>query len=125
MGDLHQAVNVLAGWPPNRCDLIPIEMAWSVAGMSLERENVKRENELFAALRAVWDGLDMSVTNRLVASFKRRLEMAVEVRGNTISQLLSSHMAPRPQDIRDCVIRLFTEEDDMLLREVVRVIGRH
>jgi hypothetical protein len=34
---LFQTVNVLAGWPPNRCDLNPIEMAWSVAGSSLLR----------------------------------------------------------------------------------------
>jgi hypothetical protein len=51
------------------------------------------------ALRGIAEGvgeLDMSLTNRLVARFRRRLEMAVEVRGNAISQLLSSHMQPRP-----------------------------
>ena len=125
LASLYQAVNVLPGWPPNRCDLNPIEMAWSVAGTSLDRDGLKTEDELFAALQAVWDGLDMSVTNRLVASFKRRLEMVVEVRGNTISQLLSSHMDPRPQDVREGVIPIFTEEDDARLREGVHMIGRH
>ena len=125
LASLYQSVNVLAGWPPNRCDLNPIEMAWSVAGASLDRDGIKTENELFEAIQAVWDGLDMSVTNRLVASFKRRLEMVVEVRGNTISQLLSSHMDPRPQDVREGVIATFTEDDDMRLREGVHMIGRH
>jgi hypothetical protein len=94
---LFQAVNVPAGWPPNRCDVNPTEMAWSVAGSSLSRDGLRAEDELFAALQKVWEELDMSVTNRLVASFRRRLEMAVEVRGNTISQLLSSHMSHDPK----------------------------
>jgi hypothetical protein len=81
-----EAVDVLAGWRPNWCDLNPMEMAWSVAGSSLSRDGLRTEGQLFAALQKVWGGLDISVTNRLVASFRRRPEMAVEVRGNTISQ---------------------------------------
>ena len=30
LASLFQAVNVVAGWPPNRWDLDPIEMAWRV-----------------------------------------------------------------------------------------------
>jgi hypothetical protein len=102
---LFVAVNVFAGRPPNRWDLNPIEIAWSVPGSSLSRDGLRTEDELFAALQKVWGELDMSVTNRLVASFRRRLEMAVEVRGNTISQLLSSHMSPRPQGVRGASCR--------------------
>jgi hypothetical protein len=51
--------------------------------------------------------------------------MAVEVRGNTISQLLLSHMSPRPQDVSEGEISLFTPEDDMLLRDRVQSHGRH
>jgi hypothetical protein len=57
----------------------------------------------------------MRVTNRLVASFRRRLETAVEVGGNTISQLLWSYMLPRPEGVREGEMSLFTPEDDMLV----------
>jgi hypothetical protein len=66
----------------------------------------------------------MSVTNRFVASFRGRLEMAVEVRGNTISQLLSSHMSPRPEDVRESEMSLFTPDDDMQLWDGVQTLGR-
>jgi hypothetical protein len=50
---LFQAVNVLARWPPKRCDLNPRGMARSVAGSSLSRDGLRTEDELFAALQRV------------------------------------------------------------------------
>jgi hypothetical protein len=69
--------------------------------------------------------LDMSVTTRLVARFRRRLEIAVGVRGNTISQLQSSHMSPRPHGVWEGEIALFTPGDDLLRRDRMQGPGRH
>jgi hypothetical protein len=62
----------------------------------------------------------MSATTRLVARFKRRLEMAVDVRGSTICQLQSSHMPSRPHGVWEGEIPLFTPEDDLQLRDRVQ-----
>jgi hypothetical protein len=60
-----------------------------------------------------------------VARFRRTLEMALAVRGDTISQPLSSHMSPRPEDVREGEILLFTPEDDIQLWDGVQSLGRH
>jgi hypothetical protein len=67
----------------------------------------------------------MSVMNRLVASFRRRLEMAVVVRGNSISQLLSPHMSARPEDVGEGETSLFTPEDDTHRWDGVQTLDRH
>jgi hypothetical protein len=77
---LFEALNMLAG-----CDRNPIEIekAWSVAGSSLSRDVLRTEDQLFAAMQMVREERDMSVTNRRVASFRRRPQMAARVQGNT------------------------------------------
>jgi hypothetical protein len=77
------AVNVLAGWAPNRRDLNPTEMAWRLQ-VGVWRARVccgtgcgRKGWELFAALQKGWEELDRGVTNRLVASVWRRPGMAV------------------------------------------------
>jgi transcriptional regulator with XRE-family HTH domain len=120
---LYEAVNVLPGWPANRCDLNPIEMLWGVLGSRLPRDRLQTPDDLFSALERLWEDLDFSVTDRLVASFPSRLDMAVQVRGNTISQLLSSHMAPRPQDVRIGDVPVFSAMDDARLTDAVDTMG--
>jgi hypothetical protein len=77
-----------------------MEMELRLAGSSLSRDGLRTEDELCGALQKVGEERDMSVTNRLAASSGRSLEMVVGVRGNAISQLLSSHMLPHPHDVR-------------------------
>jgi hypothetical protein len=51
--------------------------------------------------------------DRLVADFWRRLDLVTACHGNSISQLLSSHMlSPRPQDIADLEVTTFSPEQD-------------
>jgi hypothetical protein len=62
----------------------------------------------------------MSMTSRLVASFMRRLGIAVEARGDTISQLLTSHMPPRSRNARRGGFLLFIPEDCLRPRDGVQ-----
>jgi hypothetical protein len=100
-------------------------MARCVAGSNLSRDGLRTEDEVFAALQKVCGELDMSVTTGLVARFSSRLEMDVDVRGNTISQLQSSHRSPRPHGVWEGEIALFTPEDDLPLGDRVESLGRH
>ena len=81
-----------------------VETAWGVMGAELPREGLRPADEVFRALQTIWDDLGLSTANRLAACFEHRLRMVVEADGNTISEVLPSHMQTRPQDVRECMV---------------------
>lgn len=91
---LRRNINVLPGWPPNSPDLNPIEMLWAV---------VKRKRHAFPGtleeqVLAAWDSIAQETIDRLVADFRHRCEMVMNVGGCSISQYLSSHIEPEHRD---------------------------
>jgi hypothetical protein len=122
---LSRLMRMLPGWPANRCDLNPIEMIWSIMGSKLAAVEWTNAAEMFAILQRIWDAMDVGMINRLVMDFRRRLELVVQVNGNSISALLSSHARrPRLALCRPGEFPEFTEAEDTALMKGVARWGR-
>jgi hypothetical protein len=78
----------------------------------LAREGLRTADELFAALRRAGEEFHVSVTDRLLASFPRRWDMAIAVPGKPISQPMSSHVVLRRQDIWQGTVPGLTRVED-------------
>lgn len=115
MSILGREVNFMAGWPPNSCDLNPIEVLWVIVK--------KRARQDFAdlpfaeAVVAAWHSISQSTIGSLVKGFRHRWEMCVANRGKSISQNLSSGGEPQqasepPPDFA------LTPDVDALLRDL-------
>ena len=122
---LAERMELMPRWPANRCDLNPIEMLWAIMGARMAGRSFADRHALFAALCEIWDALAMETINSLVADFSRRVDLVIQVRGASISQLLSSHIKePRPQDVWDGEIVPFTAEEDAHIMSWVGTNGR-
>ena len=62
----------------------------------LKSRNIKNKNELLQAINEIWDSFPQESINRLVASFKVRLQIFLEHDGESITDILRSgiHKAP-------------------------------
>ena len=95
---LRPKMKIVEGWPANSPDLNPIEMLWAVMKGQLKTRNPVDVAQLESFVEEIWDGIDQQVIDHLVSDFKRRLRLVVDMKGETISAMLSSHMdAPNPQ----------------------------
>jgi hypothetical protein len=81
-------------------------------------------DELYAGVERIWNGPDRGMIARLVAAFKRRLELVVAVHGKSTSQSLSSgSRGPRPQVIGTAEAQVFTADDDEAIIDWVEANG--
>ena len=119
-------MNILPGWPPNSPDLNPIEMLWAIIGRRLAGKDFGTTAELDAEVKRIWAELAQDTIDRLVQSFRSRLELCLACNGASISQLLSSHRTePRPQDIAEVTgFPEFSDEVDFQIRDWVENHGR-
>ena len=62
--------------------------------------------------------------NNLIKDFNRRIDLVANVNGCSISQYLSSHCT-KPKHLQEEMIqrRIFSDEDDRMLLEVVEQLG--
>jgi hypothetical protein len=82
---LEECCDVLHGWPPNSPDLSPIELLWAIVKKIVERLNPETLNELKEYLQFAWASVPLTTINRLCKSFRRRLMMCLNNRGQSIS----------------------------------------
>lgn len=116
MGELVATCLLVPGWPPNSPDLNPIEMLWGVIKHGLQKAGLTDESQLGPCVERAWNEIAMETIESLVNRFRTRLEMVVKIQGESISQLLSSHMEdPKPGMVVDHDWTLFTEEEDAAL----------
>ena len=74
-------------WPPNSPDLSPIENSWSEMWRQAVRMKPGTEDELWNEAKKAWDDLETEYIDRLVMSFRRRLELCVLTGGKSINGL--------------------------------------
>ena len=117
---LQRQCLVLPGWPPNSPDLNPIEMIWAIIKARLyKRIDIKTRDELIAAVQAAWDAIAQETIDSLVRSFGRRVTLALEMMGGSISGILSSHMEhPKPQMIVEYDYERWSEAEDQTLLQL-------
>ena len=114
---LGERTKILEGWPPNSCDLNPIEMIWGIIKRRVQRSAPKTLAELEAVVLQQWESVALETIDRLTMDFTRRLHMVISVGGASISQLLSSHMTPTEAPINNRSLLFTPEEDQKLLEE--------
>lgn len=74
-------------WPAKSPDLNPIENLWGIMSRKVYdngRRKFSTRAELIACIRKVWDELDLTLLQKLVASMPRRCEEVIASRGRKI-----------------------------------------
>ena len=109
---------IIPGWPPNSPHLNPIELLWAIVKARVHASESSEDVQLEAISQAAWNEIHIETINSLVASFKDRLRMVLQMNGESISQLLSSHLKePTPEMIVEHNWSFFTsDEDERLLQ---------
>jgi hypothetical protein len=108
-------------------------MGWAIINAKLNWSEVQTWDEAVRIIREAWDGIEISVVNRLCASFAARVELMIEAGWQTIQPLLGSHrqrvpagyLSDRPHLIPPPPWTLQEEEDLMRLRAPANFSGRH
>ena len=108
---LLSKARVLHGWPPNSPDLSPIEMIWGHMKCRLSKlPPAKTITELENQLTRLWDEISFETINRLISSFKSRLQMVLDVGGHSISHFLSANKYEIPAEYHKEKPRVFDNE---------------
>jgi hypothetical protein len=77
-------LDYISDWPARSPDLSPIENLWALLQRAVDRRGPADEAELERFVVEEWNNFDQEMINRMVLSFKGRLERCVEQRGATI-----------------------------------------
>ena len=68
-------------WPPNSCDLNPIENVWEELKRRLRGKNYATVEEFKAAARKAWDEIPQTLIQKNIDSMRRRLRAVVKAKG--------------------------------------------
>jgi transposase len=74
-------VTLLKGWPPYSPHLNPIEKLWALIHRKVAELQPKTQEEIRTHVEKVWNDLDMSTINNLVAGYERGLLRTVDSNG--------------------------------------------
>ena len=122
---ITKKARILNGWPPNSPDLSPIEMIW--AHLKYKQSYLPPANnkeELISQIQQLWNEIPQESINKLVLSFKYRLEMCRDVGGKTISHFLSAKKHSVPPECKELDPPLITDEDYIRIFELSREYKR-
>ena len=86
----------LPGWPPNSCDLNPIEQIWGIMKHQLRRKRQQSVEDMFTTLQATWYAISDQCINSLVSSFTQWCKLGLALEGKSLSPYLSSHQTVIP-----------------------------
>jgi len=80
----QNGIRVLEDWPPRSPDLNPIENLWAIICKRVAKRQPCSNNELQKFLVEEWNAIPQAMVDRLVLSFKGRLQECIRVDGATI-----------------------------------------
>jgi hypothetical protein len=72
-------------WPPNSPDLSPIENLWPKLWYEVATKHPKTEEEHEKACKEVFYQLEKGYIDNLLNSFRKRVELCVKARGESIN----------------------------------------
>lgn len=82
---LQKNVSCMPKWPANSPDLSPIENLWGRMWADALKRRPSTKEQLWDAVKATFDEYDDSYIDKLIMSFRRRLQACVECGGASIS----------------------------------------
>ena len=68
-------------WLPKGADLNPIENLWSVLAAKVQEQQPRNIEELKAAIKKAWHGVDRSLITKMIDSVPRRVNQVIQRRG--------------------------------------------
>lgn len=119
ISQLYDVCNVLPFWPPNSCDLNPIEMLWGAMKRILKTKTIKTKKELIETVYELWDTIPQTTIDAICISFERRLELLERVGCRSIQPFISSRVSDFtrvPSQEMAASRQWSSDEDDLLLR---------
>jgi transposase len=120
LAQLQEQMLILPGWPPNSCDLNPIEVLWAIIKRRIQAVGAVSADEFRRIVLDTWKSVSQETVNGLAMDFERRLRLVVLVQGRSISQYISSHkFTPHAEDMVPIpTYSPWTELDDDCLWEM-------
>ena len=125
-------VVILPGWPPNSPFLNPIEVILSIVNIS-PKCSVNTVEYLRCRVRQICNNIPTDFIDKLVKSFRSRLEMCLKIRGKYIYvNICTAHRKEVKEEdiVRHEEINLFPEAQDSLIlksggRFMAKTIGQN
>ena len=94
---LKKRTTFIKRWPPNSCDLNPIEHLWLAIKRILKKYKILTKEELIQKINEIWELFPQNSINKLVDSFNGRLRMLISEEGKSINGLLRKGLDLVPQ----------------------------
>jgi hypothetical protein len=85
---IEENCDLLSMWPANSPDLNPIELSWAILKNIVAKLTRKIVDELKKVLSDAWTSIPQATINKLCRSFAARLQIWVEMKGESISEHL-------------------------------------
>ena len=76
-------------WPPNSCDLRPLDYAiWGIMQQIVYRERISIVDEFKERILQVWDALTQDTIDRVIDAFRKRLHAVIRVNSGHIEHFV-------------------------------------
>jgi hypothetical protein len=85
---IEECLDLISDWPANSPDLNPIELLWAILKHAVAALNPKAIDELREVLLQAWNTISLLTIDLLCRSFEKRLELCLQVEGQSISKML-------------------------------------
>jgi len=79
-------IQIVPDWPPNSCDLNPIENIWGYMAGKLQRKKFKTLEDLKAALKEVWDAIPQEMIRNAIDDVPKRLRTVIAEKGEKVTK---------------------------------------
>jgi hypothetical protein len=123
--EISQYCNIFPSWPPNSCDLNPIETLWDIK-RELKWNEINNRAEAIAEIQKVWEEFPHAGIDSLIMSFERTVRMVRESEGRSIQPLLSAHKdcVPHGCAYSICQVSPWSSDEESRLRDSVIQYGK-
>jgi hypothetical protein len=85
---IKEQINMIENWPPNSCDLSPIEQLWGIIKRKIADRQPKSLYELRFIIIDEYNKIQLTVINKLIAGIPKRMQLCLSNNGKQIGHLL-------------------------------------
>ena len=141
---LNKRMSYIEYWPANSPDMNPIEHLWAILKYRILEESPEDFQDMLRIMQEEWESISIDLVNKLVLSFKKRLLLVSQHKGEAIGHLIKNYDEEEIEFLPDANVpdrsyiyminpeieevkiseNAFTLEEDILLLNKVQEIGR-